>query len=79
MTMSEAVLAQSMSGTIQTMTLATLKETTCQERIDLTVVTTDAHGTLAEAPEDSAARVPATAGTPEDLDEKVEGLIYDVP
>ena len=56
-----------------------LKETTCQERIDLTVVTTDAHGTFADAPEESAAKVPATAGTPKDLDGKVEGLIYDVP
>jgi hypothetical protein len=45
----------------------------------LTVVTTDAHGTLAEAPEESAARVPATAGTSEDMDGKVEGLVYDVP
>ena len=47
--------------------------------VDLTVVTTDAHGTLAEAPEESAARVPATAGTSEDMDGKVEGLAYDVP
>ena len=47
--------------------------------VDLTVVTTDAHGTLAEAPEESAARVPATAGTSEDMDGKVEGLVYDVP
>ena len=36
-------------------------------------------GTLAEAPEESAARVPATAGTSEDMDGKVEGLAYDVP
>ena len=79
LTMSEAVLAQSMSGTIQTMTLATLKETTWQGADYLTVVTTDAHGTLAEAPEESAARVPATAGTSEDMDGKVEGLVYDVP
>ena len=49
------------------------------ERIDQTVVTTDAHGTFADAPEESAAKVPATAGTPKDLDGKVEGLIYDVP
>ena len=49
------------------------------ERIVQTVVTTDAHGTFTDAPEESAAKVPATAGTPEDLDGKVEGLIYDVP
>ena len=42
-------------------------------------MTTDAHGTFADAPEESAAKVPATAGTPKDLDGKVEGLIYNVP
>ena len=47
--------------------------------MDQSVVTTDAKGTVAEVSEESAAKVPATAGTPKDLDVKVEGLITDVP
>ena len=42
-------------------------------------MTTDAHGTFADAPKESAAKVSATAGTSNDLDGKVEGLIYDIP
>ena len=49
------------------------------ERIDQTAVTTDAQGTFADAPEESAAKVLETAGTLKDLDGKVEGFIYDVP
>ena len=37
-------------------------------------MTTDAQGTFADAPKESAAKVPATAGTPKDLEAKVEGL-----
>ena len=49
------------------------------ERIDQTAVTTDAQGTFADAPEELAAKVAATAVTIKNLDGKVEGLIYDVP
>ena len=41
-------------------------------------MTTGANGTVAEDSEESAVKVPATAGTPKDLEAKVEGLITDV-
>ena len=47
--------------------------------MDQTVVTTDAQGTVAEASEELAAKVLATAGTPKDMDGNVEGLITNVP
>ena len=48
------------------------------EQMDQLVVTTDAKGMVAEVSEELAAKVPATAGTPKDLDAKMEGLITDV-
>ena len=48
------------------------------EQMDQSVVTTGAKGTVAEDLEESAAKVPATAGTPKDLEAKVEGLNTDV-
>ena len=41
-------------------------------------MTTGAKGTVAEDSEESAAKVPATAGTPKDLEAKVECLNTDV-
>ena len=46
--------------------------------MDQSVVTTEAKGMVAEDSEELAAKVPATAGTPKDLEAKVEGLITNV-
>ena len=48
------------------------------EQMDQSAVTTGEKGTVAEDSKESAAKVPATAGTPKDLEAKVEGLITDV-